>query len=623
MIKRAKTLLSSKSDYILSCLILFIPKIIMILTASYPITNDDELSIFAIPAKLAGMDWSSTTYQYRYYGYGFSILLTPLFKFIHNPIVLYKTTLIIVLCVQLIIPIISCYLLQTFFPVKRRWQVVLISTICIYGETMCPTYMYNEHLYIAWVWVSFLVLAILWTLPERDKKNRVKYSIFLGLSFIGALTVHQRALTLFLGCIILYFFMLFVLKKRTFYILPVAIIYIIGNYVNTKIMSYFIKIIKYDSAVESGVQTEIDLSKIQNTSVEMAFSWKALRDKDYIQAVVRTFMGNLNNLNIFTVGIAFFAFVLGISFLIKIYKKEISGDEQKLFYFGIFGIVCVFITIAGLANTWGWGIKYAYVNKEASYDSLRGLTYTRYYIAYFPPLMLGILSYICNHVRVYIKLFRYTILLSVIGMHYYLARIAPLMKKEKIGFGSLSIYTPYAYKGGEILPFYYLFGASVFLCLIVALYYLLKNKKVWIYLLIISCSFLWRCTYIAYFRPTKDINFKCVDQSSNILRKMEEENVNVPIYVSSSSIRKTSQTLLYEMQFMNMRTKLGRGYPKEDLEEAVFVTIYPKEDTELLDKGYVCIKLDEEEYMYVKGEEVIQFVQNILEETSYEKSSLN
>lgn len=614
LVKKKDYILSLKGEYIVCCLLGFIPKIIMILTASYPLTcTSDELDLFYIPAKLAGMDWSSSMFNYRYYGYGFSIFLTPLFKYVHDPVVLYRITLILVAIVQLVIPIICCYLLHSFMCVSKSSYIILITTICTYGVSMYPTYMYNEHIYITWVWVSFFILAKLWTLNEGEKRKKVLYSILLGFSFVGALTVHQRAVTVFLAFLILYVFIRITCKKKFCYALPIIVVYSIGNLINTRIMNFFIKFLKYDSI---DVQSEIDLSNIQNTSVEMTFSLKSLQNRDYVQAVIRVLIGNLNNWNIFTAGIGIFSLVLGVSFLIKLYKKQISEEERRLLFFGVFGIISILITIAGLANTWGWGIKDAYVKNDATADALRGLVYLRYLIAYYPQVMLVVLAYICNHVDSYTRLFRYTILFSLTFLFYYLGRIVPLMINQKVGFGNLIIYSPFGYKQGEVLPIDYFVAVIFFLLILFGIYSILKKKKITVFLIVICFLITWQCTYNVYLGKGKQhrINYQSVDKTQSILQQMEGEDLNVPLYVYQSIIKETSQAFLHQLQFMNMDTKFYRGLPKDDIEEAIYITINPEADKKLLEKGYILLQLDDEEYMYVKGDRIIQFIHNCLAE---------
>lgn len=609
--------LSLKGEYFVCCLIALIPKIIMIWTASYPLNiTGDELFLFYIPAKLAGLDWSSCMYDYRYYGYGFSIFLVPLFKYVHNPVVLYRITLILVAIVQLVIPIICCYMLNSFLCVSKSLYVILITTICTYGVSMYPTYMYNEHIYIIWVWVSFFILAKLWTLNEEEKRKKALYSILLGFSFVGALTVHQRAVTLILAFFFLYIFILLACKKRFCYALPVATVYYIGNLINSKIMNYFIKLLKYGTVSGLDTQSEAELSSIQNTSVQMSFSLKSFLNKEYVQAVIRVFAGNINNWNIFTVGIGIFSIILGISFLIKLFKQEIREEEKRVLFFGVFGVISILITIAGLANTWGWAIKDAYVNNDATADALRGLTYTRYLIAYFPPVMMAVLAYICNHADIYIKLFHYTILFSGTFLFYYLGRIIPLMMNQKVGFGSLNVYSPAGYRQEGVFPVDYLFAILIFMFILFELYNILKKERIAVYLSILCILVLWRCTYSVYLGSGKNnsINYHYVDKTQIIIEQLGQEEINVPIFVYPWSLKETSQGYLFELQFVSNETKFYRGLPEDDFKEAIYLTIYPNTGKELLEKGYTLIQLDDEEYVYVKGDRIIQFIQNCLDE---------
>lgn len=594
-------------EYVVCCVIGFVPKVIMILTAAYPLYNSgDELYLFYIPAKLAGLDWSSSMNVYRYYGYGFSIFLVPLFRNIQDAVILYRMILILVAVMQSIIPIICCYLLHAFFSVNKRTYIIPITAVCTYEVAVTNVYMYNEHIYIIWVWVSFFILAKLWQ-AGNNRGKKLLYSFLLGFSFLGALTVHQRAVTLLMAFFILYGFMWIVLKKKICYVLPVIGVYAVGNYVNTRIMDYFIRVLKY------GNDLAADVTTTQNRSVKVSLSWRMLQDEDYIQAVIKTVLGNLNNWNTKTIGISIFSLILGISFLAILWKKrELEEEQEKLLYFGIFGMASIFITIAGLAVSWGWGVKAAYVNSNSASDSLRGLTYLRYLYAYYPPILAGILAYIEKYPRIYVKLFRYTIMISGFLSVYYLSEIAPLTKNRTDRLGTLGVYNLQQYTFREMIPADYLIAVIIFFVILLLLYYAVEKKGFRMALVMICILTGWSYIRSAYFVVGKNsrINYQYVDKYTEMISMLEEEDINTPIYVHPwGGIQETGHGLLYELQFVNMDRKLYRGFPGEDLEEAVYFTSYPEEAEYLIENGYDYMQLDDTEYAYIKGERVIEKIE--------------
>lgn len=597
--------------YFICCMIGFIPKLIMILITAYPLNNPhDELDIFSIPAKLAGLDWISCMADYRYYGYGFSIFLIPLFKNLSDAIILYRIVLILAAIIQLCIPIICCYLLYSFFRIKKKAYVILISTICTYKVSVSNVYMYNEHIYIVWVWISYFILAKLWQ-AGSNRRKKITYSFLLGVSFLGALTVHQRAITLLMAFLILYGFMIIVLKRKICYILPVVSVFAIGNYINTQMMDFFIRLLKYENGI-----ADVDVSNIQNRGIKVSLSWEVFQDKDYIGAVIKTVLGNLNNWNISTIGIGIFSIILGIYFIGSIYKKnQLEEEQEKLLYFGIFGVVSIFITIAGLAVSWGWGIKGAYINNNAVSVSLRGLSYLRYLLAYYPPVLLGVLAYLCTHMDIYVKLFRYTMGITGFLIFYYLGKIVPLMKNGKNGFGALALYSPHRYSFRKMIPADYLIAAIIFLIIVFIIWIILKNKKMNIVLVLFCALTVWSYIYSSYWTVGKSskTNYQYVDQYSEVIKMLEKQDLNVPIYVrKSGGIKGTGHSLLCELQFVNMDKKFYGGFPEEGLEEAVYITTFPNEAKNLLEDGYECIQLDNEEYAYLKGERIIRCIEEYI-----------
>lgn len=605
--------------YFICCAIGFIPKVILILTTAYPLNNPhDELDIFSIPARLAGLDWTSCMADYRYYGYGFSIFLPHLFESISDAVVLYRTVLILVAAVQLCIPIICCYLLYSFFGMKNNAYVILISVICTYEVSVPNVYMYNEHIYIVWVWISFFILAKLWQ-AENNKRKIIKYSFLLGFSFLGALTVHQRAVTLFVAFLILYIFMKIILKRKICYILPVVGVYAIGNYINSKIMDYFIRLLKYGNGI-----ADMNVSDIQNRGIKISLSWKILQDKEYIQAVIRTVVGNLNNWNICTVGIGIFSIILGVYFIGLVYqKRKLEEEQEKLLFFGVFAVVAIAITVAGLAvSGWGWGIKKAYVDKNAASVSLRGLNYLRYLLAYYPPVLSGVLAYLYNHTEIYMKLFRYTMSITGFLIVYYLADIVPLMRERENGFGALALYSPHRYSYREMIPADYLTAAIIFIIAIFLIWVFLKRKKMLAMLVMFCVLTGWNYIYASCWTVGKSEknNYQYVDKYSEVIKELETQNIDIPVYVrKSGGIGGTGHSLLCELQFINMNHVFYSGFPEEGLEEAVYITSFPNEAKDLLENGYEYFRLDEEEHIYVKGEQVIKSIEGYMEKEGREK----
>lgn len=592
------------NEYIVSAVLVVIPRIIMILTTAYPLrVTGDELYMFYLPAKLAGLDWSGCMKDYRYYGYGFNILCVPLFKLIHDPVILYRSILCIVALLQMVIPILCCYLLKKFYKSYNAITNTLISVACSYMVTVYATYMYNEHIYVICVWISFFILHQLLR-EKNDKKRKLLYSVALGVSLVFSLTIHQRAVTLVYAFLITYIVYLVLFRRGLAYVIPVIGIYSVGSFINDKVVAWNVA---YLSSVTSHT------NEVQNTTVNTSFSLSWFQDSDYMQAFIRTIVGNINALNIWTLGLWMLIIVIGIYLLSRYFKGEIEEDEKTLGVIVCFGIVCIGITIVGLATTWGWGICQAYVENDATADSLRGLVYRRYYACYCAPMFPAMISYMNNHKIACKKLFKYTLIGSILCLLYYLKRIiAPLLINAKVGLGALSAFSLVTFATEEISIKNYMLGIliiSIISALIVITYKYCSINKM---LMIILGTMIWQYMYTAYIGDGGLViyNRSYSDAATKLIREFNENEVDCLIYVQSAYVPESKQNIIAQLQFMNMQNTLYEGIPSLDDDIGIEIAYrYQKENDVLVENGYMLYQLDDNEYAYVKGDAILGYMQ--------------
>ena len=111
---------------ILSFFICFVPRILF-LKDVYPLSvTGDETFMFMPAATWAGLDWSGNVGDYRYYGYGFVALLTPLFKYIESPVVLYRIIVGFMILFQALVGPISYHIMKKYFSMKNNLLTVAV-----------------------------------------------------------------------------------------------------------------------------------------------------------------------------------------------------------------------------------------------------------------------------------------------------------------------------------------------------------------------------------------------------------------------------------------------------------------------------------------------------------------
>lgn len=118
----------------------------------------DEIFSFWPAAKMAGYDWQGVMNTYRYYGFGYSLLLYPFFLIFKDPIVLYRAMVILMMICQSLVAPISYHLLKRYFNIKNIWVLFFGSIACAFMVSVRAVYTYPEFVYDLMVWLSVWIL---------------------------------------------------------------------------------------------------------------------------------------------------------------------------------------------------------------------------------------------------------------------------------------------------------------------------------------------------------------------------------------------------------------------------------------------------------------------------------
>ncbi len=617
---------TEKAEYIISVLIFAVPRFFMIYTHAYPLrVTGDELFLFWLPAKLAGLDWSGCMENYRYYGWGFNILLTPLFLVIDNPVVLYKIVLSIVVLVQCLIPIICIYILRRYFSSVDCKKNILITVICSYSVSLYSTYMYNEHIYIVFAWACIVVLLALLRNRESKKKQLILSAAF-GLIVTYAMTIHARAVTLLIGFIGLYILWLILYRKRYGYLSLILAIYFIGNKINDEVVEWNNALLTNTATVENDmghavVQT-VTKQTIANTKVNFRISKMQFTNPEYLAGFIKTIMGNLNAWNVYTYGFSIIAFLIGGLLIYEKAKRRLQQKESDIsmdciIAVGIFCFICVLVTIMGLGTSWGWGIAEAYVAKNNNSDALRGLAYVRYFNAYSPPVLLVILEFLCRRSNLYNKIFLPFFVLSVALNTFWIKSIVqPLLTTKPVGLGAADIFAFVDFNTKEITLSNYYAATLVLLNIILLIWIFYVRQKPAYVLWIICVLTVYRYTYNVYWGDgvAQQVNYAASDASTYLIQELKAEGWDGVVYANRQSIIWESyQAFYYQLQFMNMKSNVVAINPDKITDEEIYFALDKEPDKELIDKAYQYIKLDENESVYVKGTDLGEIILRIVE----------
>lgn len=583
---------------ILSFLICLIPRLLF-LKDVYPLNvTGDETFMFMPAATWAGLDWSGNAGSYRYYGYGFVALLTPLFKYIESPVGLYRIIVGFMILFQALVGPISYHIMKKYFSMKNNLLTVAVSVACSYLVFLRAVYVYNEFIYDLFVWLIFLCLLEL----LQNQKNKVKKAVLTGILMVllvYEMTIHSRAVALWIALAVTVLFYLWVYRRCILSIPVTFILGGIGYFFSQKGIDYIVNM--FTNAASS--------SEIGNTSVSFSISSIFTSVKAGI-GWIYIVLGQINSMILVTGGIAIIGAMIGCHMLWKslFRKKEIvEGTYLTRNYFLVFtfGLAASAITILGQAFSWLPGVIQTIESGQAT-DGMRAVTYLRYYGIYFVPVfMLGIVWCVQNKN----KLRAYLIpigLITLVLEGFWTVFIVPYISDFNGTSWDSNVFS--LTKGWEdTIRIRSYLPAIAITVIFLAVFCVLILKRKYTLSTVLLCvllvySYGFNCIYHEGERG--QINYSYVDKSYEIFQKLKGQAVPEELYVDNTSFPETGQSLVSQCQFMLKDEKIIAGIPWNAEKTTIFITCDPRENTHLLKNGFLCAQLDKNEYWYVKGEKI-------------------
>lgn len=410
-----------KTGYILAFLIAFLPRLFWSLQAIPLRTVSDELSTMNGAVFFSSQNWNAVVSKAGYYGFGMSILATPLMQWIKDPVILYRTLLICTGLLESVAAVICFYLIKRVFGITDEKKALLMTATVSYVTVVRTTVFYNEHMLMLISWCMCLVLAKL-VLTEEPKKRAV-WTGFFVLLMLYALTVHARTTTYIIAAVLVVL-LYGVLYRKKLISLPVFAIFTAGGYI---LMKKGIKM--YQSVVWSAAEG------VRNTRVNIGEEkLSLLKTAEGIKSCLFTIFGQINIASMISGGLLITALVMVILLIVRKGKeafvlKTIQADnkeEQLYFVIGSFFVLCTGMTIAAQSLTWiataTNAIMDGYGTKEYG---TKAFTYLRYMMPYLQPLLMLVFVTMEKQKDLFLSCFRKSIKYIVLIQGIWLAFILP------------------------------------------------------------------------------------------------------------------------------------------------------------------------------------------------------
>lgn len=198
----------------------------------------DEFGVISGAAFFGGNDWSNVTSHIMYYGWGYSLLMAPLFLILNNMSIIYQGLLFYNALLLALNGVICYNILYKIFKIEKKFVCALIAvaSVCIYSSMISNDSIINENPLIFLCWVILYIMLCMQQNIERNKSVK-KLSVYLGLILCYGLTVHTRFIMIWCAVLIA-IISYYVFRKKIFVNIPILLtICLIGYFLISKLIA--------------------------------------------------------------------------------------------------------------------------------------------------------------------------------------------------------------------------------------------------------------------------------------------------------------------------------------------------------------------------------------------------
>lgn len=544
----------------------------------------DHLGQLAIASVISGENWKPLISETSYYGWGFNWLFSILFKLSDNP---YFIFMVIELTFAIVNAMGSYFIYKTLSALyqneKNNYAYIMLAIAA--GIT-------NARGYGSTSTVFFMICIISYTVAKLFLSSyHYKYSIILAVEGVYSISLHEKNLILFASitfCIVLWFSIEIKrnFRKYTYYVLV--------PYFATSTVSYaiFLALKKF---VIANVWNQTEGNIKNSTIIRGNMFWFVDDFGKSIKGFLECFLSNLYTMINNTWGIGTVLVVIFIVILVKKVtcvflrrnEENFTGIDAQYFIILMLGMTTMLI-MAGLAFDGARGVC------SGNYNNYVNWTYHRYYLCYAYVGSLFSLSFIEDK-----KIEKKCVISSLIIYSSLIIMFAAFefpMLVEMQNKASRNLKSFLAWRIQTDIPEMNI-KIAVFIVVIVLL--LIKNHK---YSFMGGIVLLLSLTSL----NLEKFSFPYCEYCGSvywIYDKIGMERLPDDIYTDSPA--------RYTLQFMLNSKTVQRGIPSKDCQEAVYFS--NTDSVEGITEEYVQIQLDEDEWIFVKGEKLIETINEVLE----------
>ncbi len=337
----------------------------------------DEIYSISGAAFFAGYDWSNYMSLHKFYNFGYTMLLAPIYKIFTNPVVIYRAMLFVNVLFFGAMVLLIYHIARKYLKTNRMNSIV-ITLVCSCNSIVLffKGFIYNE---LPLALITWLTIYLLLELSQSTGRKRVLLSAILGMVTAYAYLVHSRCLILFVSLGLLVLLYLLIYKKWLVQPVSFGAVFGIFFYLEKILLNY--------------VQTNLylkDGTVVMPNSVEhMAtgtWQYATLTSLEGIKRLILQFFSLAGTVSIETGGLFTVISAVFLYYLCKNFKKIKGGEEcEKTFILAIFSFVSL------------WGMVACISLFGASNGKIRFLLYSRYFAPFLGPFLLMGLAFLKNN----------------------------------------------------------------------------------------------------------------------------------------------------------------------------------------------------------------------------------
>lgn len=510
----------------------------MIFLRKLPISNDEVYSISGA-SFFAGYNWSEYMQFKKFYNFGYTMLMAPLYKIFEDPITIYRGMLLCNVLLHAITLMIVYHIIRKYFQCEKAISIAIsIISTCNAFVLFFKGFIYNEMPLMLVVW---LILLFLLELSQVKGRKRIILSALLGVIAAYAYIIHSRCIIIYVTMFILV--VLFLIIYRKLLIEPISFTVLFGSF-------YYLEknLIDYVQRELYLIGTDVVIQNSVKHVMTGTWRYRALTSLEGIADFIARIFTLSGALTIEMGGLFTIVTVIALYYFVKRFTKWRKGEEAfSTFIVFLFSFVSLFGMIAAIALT------------GASNGKMRFIAYSRYFMPFIGPFILYGLVILKKYHKMNLKWFViWTAILTIIVGCVYLFYALPILDGE-----SLKVVTSYYYfMAFTRYPLQMTYSKNVLcisFCLLVLftgiLLYLYKRKQM---IALCSVSMIFAVSLVAVVEqkqcyPSSQMRYTICDktykiiENEKVLRNKDVFCLGNPVYQKGVLVSAYDHHLIYDV----------------------------------------------------------------------------